>query len=179
MNKHCSASFPLLNTSCDQVLAVEIGTLENKCSLTFESKLSNVGEKLWYNDHYARVLQRNEQKNQYTVVQVFPRIFQQLGHNLTFKQLVNFQIDPGWLMPHVVIIIAALAIRCLATYLFVRGEYNKKERLFITVSWIPKATVQVCRHIFLKFEIYSQFRRPWRRCSSNMHSSKQMDITTS
>lgn len=38
-----------------------------------------------------------------------------------------------------------LLIRLLATFLLVHlGGFNLKEKLFIAVAWMPKATVQVC-----------------------------------
>lgn len=38
-----------------------------------------------------------------------------------------------------------LVIRVLVTFLLVHfGGFNLKEKLFIAVAWLPKATVQVC-----------------------------------
>lgn len=38
-----------------------------------------------------------------------------------------------------------LVIRLLVTFLLVHfGGFNLKEKLFIAVAWLPKATVQVC-----------------------------------
>lgn len=38
-----------------------------------------------------------------------------------------------------------LVIRVLVTYLLVHfAGFNLKEKLFIAIAWLPKATVQVC-----------------------------------
>lgn len=38
-----------------------------------------------------------------------------------------------------------LVVRILVTFLLVHfGGFNLKEKLFIAVAWLPKATVQVC-----------------------------------
>lgn len=41
-------------------------------------------------------------------------------------------------------ITVGLVVRLLVTFLLVhRGGFNLKEKLFVSVAWLPKATVQV------------------------------------
>jgi hypothetical protein len=42
------------------------------------------------------------------------------------------------------VLLIGLIFRCLAAFIAVLGlGFNVKERLFVTVAWLPKATVQV------------------------------------
>lgn len=47
-------------------------------------------------------------------------------------------------------ILIGLVIRLLVTFLLVHyGGFSLKEKLFISVAWLPKATVQVCECVIL------------------------------
>uniref|UniRef100_A0A3P9DKC7 Sodium/hydrogen exchanger 9B2 n=1 Tax=Maylandia zebra TaxID=106582 RepID=A0A3P9DKC7_9CICH len=66
-----------------------------------------------------------------------PLLFGLIGAEITIKAL-----SPSLGMACILI---GLVIRLLVTFLLVHyGGFNLKEKLFISVAWLPKATVQVC-----------------------------------
>jgi NhaP-type Na+/H+ or K+/H+ antiporter len=67
-----------------------------------------------------------------------PVLFMLIGNEVNFTGLDMNTIGLGFAC-----ICISLIFRCLATYLSVSwNDFNLKEKMFILVSWIPKATVQ-------------------------------------
>jgi solute carrier family 9B (sodium/hydrogen exchanger), member 1/2 len=67
-----------------------------------------------------------------------PVLFMLIGNEVNFTGLNMNTIGLGFAC-----ICISLIFRCLATYLSVSwNDFNLKEKMFILVSWIPKATVQ-------------------------------------
>ena len=58
-------------------------------------------------------------------------------------------------------LVISLIIRLITTYLGLLGnELNLKERLFIAIAWLPKATVQVFENQGdLSVEYYGEFEK--------------------
>lgn len=53
-------------------------------------------------------------------------------------------------------LLIALLVRVLFTFVCVLcAGFNLKEKVFIALAWMPKATVQVCAFIFLSFTLLS------------------------
>ncbi|XP_015790562.1 sodium/hydrogen exchanger 9B2-like [Tetranychus urticae] len=67
-----------------------------------------------------------------------PFLFSLIGAEIKFSQL---KLD--YLFPVTLCLIISLGFRCLASFLVLFGsELNLREKFFIAISWLPKATVQ-------------------------------------
>jgi len=67
-----------------------------------------------------------------------PLLFSVIGAALDFKQ-----IEPGTIPKAIAVILGALVIRIVVAYISTCGAgLTSKERLFIALAWMPKATVQ-------------------------------------
>lgn len=64
-------------------------------------------------------------------------LFSCVGANLNFKKIKLNNIPFG-----IVVILSGLSVRFLATFMATYSkDYTMKERLFMAICWIPKATV--------------------------------------
>jgi len=76
--------------------------------------------------------------------EVFWLIFEPILFGLTGTQIDFSEIDSNIMWRAVVCIVVAAAIRVLGTIVVAIGsKLNLKEKIFISFSWMAKATVQV------------------------------------
>ena len=69
-------------------------------------------------------------------------------------------IDPETLGYGFLVLVCALLLRMLETFLAVSGGgLNNREKLFMVVAWLPKATAQVLICKFDKVMILDEYRR--------------------
>ncbi|XP_075266373.1 sodium/hydrogen exchanger 9B2-like [Convolutriloba macropyga] len=70
---------------------------------------------------------------------LMPLLFGLIGSEIDLKVLA----DPNIILSSLGVIIGGLSARFLATFLAVQGAgFNVRERIFVSIAWIPKATVQ-------------------------------------
>ena len=73
-----------------------------------------------------------------------PLLFTSIGNEILFSNLDTKSLGLG-----IVSLLIGITVRFAATFLASIGEnLNIKEKIFICISWLPKATVQVCNYNF-------------------------------
>ncbi|XP_014835362.1 PREDICTED: mitochondrial sodium/hydrogen exchanger 9B2-like [Poecilia mexicana] len=71
-------------------------------------------------------------------------VFQPLLFGLIGAEITVTSLNPDTVGLGVACILIGLLVRLLVTFLLVHlGGFTLKEKLFIAVAWLPKATVQV------------------------------------
>uniref|UniRef100_A0A5F9CI60 Solute carrier family 9 member B1 n=1 Tax=Oryctolagus cuniculus TaxID=9986 RepID=A0A5F9CI60_RABIT len=88
-------------------------------------------------------------------------VFQPLLFGLVGSEISVSALEPNTIGVCVATLSLALCVRILTTFLLVCfAGFNFKEKIFIALSWIPKATVQINQAVLLLFFL----REKWSNC---------------